>query len=209
MLFLLALSCLAAATVGSVVVYQKGTTKRLREGDGRGALPQLKAPDPREGHEATLDALRPGDVVLDGDDDFVVQGAVRYREERDTWSLFFLDGGNEERLLEVRKRGGALVTTFFSVVEDAPIFGQLGTGLTYRGKPFSLDARGDARTQVEGEAGDRAGALLKYARYAGPGGETLVVEEEGVAKRALFGHQVPPDSLSIYGGELPSSDEPA
>lgn len=201
MLFLLALSCLAAATVGSVVVYQRGSARRLREGDGRGALPAPKV-DPRGSQEATLDALRVGDVILDGDDDFVVQGAVRYKEERDAWDLFFLDGGAEQRLLEVRKKGGALVTTFFEIVEDAPIFGALGSGLTYRSKPFSLEARGDARTHVEGDAGTRAGAILRYARYAGPGGETLLVEEEGAQKRALYGHQVPPSSLSIYGGEM-------
>ena len=85
----------------------------------------------------------------------------------------------------------------FESVADAPIHGHLGNGLTYRNKPLTVDARGDARTLVNGDGDGRAAALLKYARYAGPGA-VLLVEEEGTTKRAYYGSSLPSDALTIY-----------
>lgn len=204
MLFFLALSALAAATFGSVMVYQRGIAGRL-PASTRAALPArtASAPPGRPSAEASLESLDVGDIVQDGDLDFVVVGVVRYREEREQWSVVRLDGGGtEQRWLEVRMSGGALEARFFVPVTDAPTFGALGGGLTYRGRPFSLVGRGDARVSVVGETADRRDALLKYVRYASPGGDTLVVEEEGGQKRALFGTAVPPSSLAVLGGEL-------
>jgi Domain of unknown function (DUF4178) len=203
-LFLLALSCLAVATAGSVYAYQRGAARRLPAG-ARAALPgdaTAKEPPAPERGEATLETLALGDIVQDGDIDFQACGVLRYREERETWALWRLDAGAEQRWLEVRRRGGQTHAAFFELVDDAPLFGQLGAGLTYRSKPFAVAARGDARTSAEGDVGERRGALLKYARYTGPGGEALVVEEEGGVKRAWFGRSVPPSSLTLLGGEL-------
>jgi Domain of unknown function (DUF4178) len=203
-LFLLALSCLAVATVGSVYVYQRNVAGRLPAG-ARAALPARgdeRAAAESARTEATLETLALGDIVQDGDLDFVVEGALRYREERDAWGLFSLDAGNEQRWLEVRRYGGQTTAAFLELTTDAPLFGQLGAGLTYRGKSFTVSARGDARTTLEGDVGARTGGILKYARYTGPGGELLVVEEEAGVRRAWFGRSVPPSSLAILGGEL-------
>ena len=198
MLLFLALSCLAAAALGSVAVYQKGAQNRLAAPDGTARLPPKGTPGEMKRPEVTLETLEHGDVVLDGNDDYVVVGTLGYREEQDQWLFFVLDAGTTRRFLEVKAKSGVTHVAFFDVVDDAPIHGQLGNGLTYRERPLSVDARGDARTSAKGETAGRGAGLLKYARYAGPGGALLVVEEEGAAKRAYYGSVVPPDALTIY-----------
>lgn len=201
MLLLIALTCLAAAATGSVVAYQRSAALRLATVDGTARLPPKGVPGERPRAEPTLETLQFGDVVLDGDDDFVIAGTLQYREEQDEWNLHALDGGAAPRFLEVRTRAGVVQAAFLEAVEDAPLFGSLGQGLTYRGKALTLEARGDARATALGEA-RRAPGLVRYARYAGPGGALLIVEELGRERRALFGHQAPTSTLTIYPGEL-------
>jgi hypothetical protein len=201
-LLFLALSCLAAAAVGSVVVYQRGASSRLAGADGTARLPARTeasvGEEPRR-PEPTLETLQHGDIVLDGNDDYVVVGTLTYREEQDSWTLHVLDAGARRRFLEVRRRRGVLEVALLDAVGDAPVHGQLVGGLTYRGKPLTLDSRGDARVQPGGDTDDRGHpALLRYARYSGPGGALLLVEEEGVTRRAYHGHEAPPSSLQIY-----------
>ena len=217
MLFFLALSALAAATFGSVVLYQRGEKKRISDGgvvDPRLLLPEKKQPKvkaktsgpseaPKPAEEPTLETLTHGDIVVDGDDDWLVTGTVSYREERDTWALHALDGGSQRRFLEVRQRGGSLDVAFVDLVDGLPT-GQLLQGLTFRGQSFQLDVRGDARTQVDGDVGTKvsSGGVLAWARYSGGGGSLLLVEDEGPARRAFLGNRVPPSSLSLMSGEL-------
>jgi hypothetical protein len=197
-LLFFALSCLAAAALGSVVVYQKGAQNRLLAPDGTARLPPksnvILPPRP----EPTLETLQLGDAVLEGSDDYVVVGTLAYREEGDAWSVHVLDAGASRRYLEVRSKRGVLSAALLDVVDDAPIHGQLGSGLTYRGRPLTLEARGDARITVTGDTAQRNAGLLKYARYTGPGGAMLIVEEEGTSRRALYGQSVPQSSLTIY-----------
>ncbi len=201
MLLLIALGVLAAAAAGSVVVYQRGAAARLGSVDGTARLPPKGVPGERPRAEPTLETLMHGDVVLDGDADFVVTGTLQYREEHEAWSLHALDGGSSKRFLEVRGKAGVVQAAFLDAVDDAPLFGALGQGLTYRGKSLSLEARGDARVTPEGEA-RRSGGLVRYARYQGPGGALLIVEEAGAERRALFGHQAPTTTIAIYPGDL-------
>lgn len=209
MLFLLALSCLAAATLGSVVVYQRGAQARLAGGGGAAALPpasMLDEPLPAV-VDKTLETLELGDVVSEGADDWVVAGTCVYREERDVWWMHVLDGGSRQKWLEVRRgaRGGPWEATFVEAVDDAPTFGQLYSGLTYHGMPFTLKARGDARVTTFGDVLGRMEGLLKYTTYAGPGGAVLTIEEEGAIRRAWFGQKVPASALAIMPGERPDA----
>lgn len=201
MLLLIALGVLAAAATGSVLVYQRGAAARLASVDGTARLPPKGVPGERPRPEPTLETLQQGDVVLDGDEDFVVTGSLQYREEADAWALHVLDGGAVQRFLEVRGKGGVLQAAFLEPVDDAPLFGKIGQGLTYRGKALTLEARGDARATAQGEV-RRAGGVLRYARFTGPGGVLLIVEETGNERRALFGHLAPTSTLTIYPGEL-------
>ena len=179
-------------------MYQRGAQNRLGAPDGTARLPPKGTPgEPKRG-EVTLESLQHGDAVLDGNDDYVVIGTLGYKEEQDAWLFYVLDAGAARRFLEVRSKSGVQQVALFDVVDDAPIHGQLGNGLTYRNKPLSVDARGDARTTATGDTDGRSPSLLKYARYTGPGGALLVVEEEGATKRAYYGHSMPPDGLTIY-----------
>ena len=213
----MALSCLAAATFGSVVLYQRGERRRLEVGgvaDPRLMLPERRseppksAPPARSG-EPTLDHLQQGDIVDDGENDWVVTGTARYREERETWWLYALDGGARQRFLEVRRREGELQVAFVDRVVGLPS-GQLMQGLTFGGQAFQLDVRGDARVVVDGVIDGlndgvpdgRASGTVAYARYGGPGGALLLVEDEGAARRAFAGSRVPVSSLSFMSGEL-------
>ncbi len=196
------MGCLAAATLSSVVVYRRGVAHRLRDGDGRGALPPAVVPRATAKADPTLDALQPGDVILDGDADFIIEGVIHYREERDTWDVYLLNGGDTKRMLEIKKHAGSLAATFLSEAHDVPMFGALGNGLTYNGAPYTLQQRGDAQTTTVGDVGVINGGVVNYVRYAGAGGTSLVLEQRAGQKRAFFGQQVPPSTLSVYSGEL-------
>lgn len=209
-LFFFALSCLAAATFSSVVLYQKGERRRQQLGgiaDPRLLLPfdtevakPASSPPARVG-EPTLENLQRGDIVEDGPDDYVVVGTVWYREERDTWALHILDGGTTQRFLEVRRRGGALDVAFVERAQGLPT-GQLFDGLTFSGQGFQLEGRGDARTTVDGDTAGLGTGVIAWARYGGAGGALLLVEDEGAARRAFVGARVPASSLSLMSGEL-------
>ena len=164
MLFFLALSALAAASFGSVVIYQRGEKRRLAAGgvadprlllaEKNAARVKVKSAATTTALEPTLETLTQGDVVVDGDDDWLVTGTVAYREENDRWAMHALDGGARSRFLEVRARGGILDVAFIDLVDGLPA-GQLLQGLTFRGQSFNLDGRGDARTSVDGDVGTR------------------------------------------------------
>ncbi len=143
--------------------------------------------------------MQQGDIVDDGEQDYVVTGSVRYREERDTWALHALDGGARQRFLEVRRRGGGLDAAFVDLASGLPS-GQLFEGLTFQGRSFSLEVRGDAKTSIDGEVKGRSGGLVAYARY-GASGALLLVEDEGAARRAYVGERITPSSLSLMSGE--------
>lgn len=208
MLLFFALSCLAAAAVGSAVVYQRGAQNRLADGNGTAGAARLPAAAPAPtaptAHgpargEPTLETLQHGDVVVDGMEDYVVVGTLAYREEHDTWSLHVLDAGATTRFLEVQSRSGRTHATLLDTVDDAPVHGQLGAGLTYRGRPFHLERRGDARVSPSGETGTRVQpALLRYARYSGAGGGLLLVESEGSIRRAFYGEALALPTLQIF-----------
>jgi len=217
-LFFFALSCLAAATFGSVVLYQKGERRRLEAGGGaeprlllgaRSAGTPPKKPAHADSGDPTLETLQRGDIVDDGESDWVVQGTLRYREERDSWALHGLLGGDRQRFLEVRRRGGALEVALVEAAHGLP-GGQLLQGLTHAGHTFQLEVRGDARVAVDGEVvvGDRSlqPGVIAYARYSGAGGAVLLVEDEGASRRAWLGERVPASSLSLMSGELNRAD---
>jgi hypothetical protein len=209
-LFLFALSFLAAATFGSVVLYQKGEQRRLGDGtpdprllplrDEPASTSTASSPPARVG-EPTLETLQRGDVVEDGPDDYIVIGTIRYREERDTWALHVLDGGTQQRLLEVRRRNGDLEVAFVERTNDLPP-GQLLQGLTFAGQSFQLEVRGDARTTVDGDVGGVAAGVIGWARYGAAGGGLLLVEDDAATRRAWVGARMPASSLSLMSGEL-------
>src|SRR5687768_2186681 len=100
-LLFFALSCLAAAALGSVVVYQRGAQNRLLAPDGTARLPPKGTVTLPPRPEATLETLQIGDAVLEGSDDYVVAGTLGYREEADAWQVHVLDAGAARRYLEV------------------------------------------------------------------------------------------------------------
>jgi len=219
-LFFLALSCLAVATLGSAAAYQRGERRRLADGgvrapaqltDGAAADDGPRAAGRRatgaraaadDDDDPTLETLSPGDVGVDGVDDWLVTGTVRYREETDVWALHVLDGGTRRRFLEVRPRRGDVEVAVVDVADEAPR-GQLLGGLTFHGQVFRLEGRGDARTTAAGDVDAVSrGGLLQWVRYAAAGGGVLLVEDEGAARRAFIGARVQPSSLSIMSGAL-------
>jgi hypothetical protein len=208
MLLALTLFTLGAVTVGSVVVYQRGARRRLIDGPDAAAR-ALPAPHAGATEEATLETLGPGDVIVEGDDDWLIVGTLSYREERDRWALHRVQGDGRFRWFEVRARDG-LVAAWFEPATDIPSFGQLYDGLTHRGLPFRLVRRGDARVDVSGDVEGREGGLVRYSTYEGPGGMYLNVEEpEGRDRLALSGERVVAEGLMLMPGERPAPEEPA
>lgn len=204
MLLFLALSALGVVTLGSVVAYQRGAQARLRAAQGIGALP---AHEEEPAEERTLETLTVGDVIVHGDEDWLIVGTCTYREEQDEWWLHAVDNGRERRWFEVRRRDG-WVAAFFEEATDIPPRGQLYDGLTHKGLPYRLVRRGDARVSVDGDTGARVSGLLRYATYEGPGGGYLNVEEIDGARVSLSGERVVAEGLLLMPGERPRPLEP-
>lgn len=205
MLLFLSLTALSVVTVGSVLAYQRGAQARLREAQGFPALPAHGTKAPAE--ERTLETLRVGDVIVQGDEDWLIVGTCTYREEQDTWWLHRVDSGGERRWFEVRKRDG-WVASFFEEATDVPSFGQLYDGLTHKGSPYRLVRRGDARVSLDGETDGHKSGLLRYATYEGPGGGYLNVDEAGGERSSLSGERVVSEGLMLMPGERPLPEEP-
>lgn len=204
MLFLLALGALGFATLGSVLAYQRGVQARLLASETVGALPPAQKEPVTD---RTLDTLRVGDVIVQGDADWLIVGTRTYREEQDVWWLHLVDSGKERRWFEVRRRDG-WVAAFFEDALDVPPRGQLYDLLTHKGLPYRLVRRGDARVTLDGDAGPRRGGLVRYATYEGPGGGYLNVEEDDAGRTSLSGERVVGEGLLLMPGERPSPLEP-
>jgi hypothetical protein len=207
MLLTLTLIALGTVTVGSVVVYQRGARRRMLT-SGDGSTPALPPARDEPAKEATLETLGPGDVIVEGNDDWLIVGTLEYREEGDRWQLHRVLGDGRHRWFEVRERDG-LVAAWFEPATDIPAFGQLYDGLTHRSLPFRLVRRGDARVSASGDAGDWPTGLVRYATYEGPGGMYLNVDEpEGGDRRALSGERIVAEGLMLMGGDGVVEDEP-
>jgi hypothetical protein len=196
-LFMLTMTLLGAATLGSVVAYQRAERARVL---GAGGTQGLLAAAPVERTPATLG---PGDVVLDGGEDWLVTASVTYVEETERWWRHHLEDGHKQSHLEVHKRDG-FVVGFVTLVDDVPLHGQLMDGLTYRGQTFRLERRGTAQRSTRG-MGDELPPLVQYAHYATIGEHILVVEEDRAGRRAFYGRRVPLGTLSLMPGEDPES----
>lgn len=209
MLFLLTLTLLSVVTVGSVVAYQRGAVKRLEGGDDeRPALPAaVEEPEEGPATDRTLETLVVGDVVIDGDEDWLIVGTLTYREEDERWFVHRLDSGAKQRWLEVRDRGG-YVATWLEPATDVPSFGQLYDGLTHKGRPFRLWRRGDARVTTDGEVDGRGAGIVRYTAYEGPGGAYLNVEEVEGKRVALSGERVVGVGLTLMPGKRPVAADP-
>ena len=216
-ILLVALGVLGVVTVGSVVAYQRGAKQRLlkvgklaREPLDKAALgikdgvqKQLMAPTVEETlKDRTLETLRVGDVILEGERDWLITGTLAYVEEEDRWWLHHIEDAGQTRWLEVRARSSNYRSAFFEPATDIPDFGQLYDGLTHKGLPFRLTRRGDARVTADGEVQGRQSGVVKYTLYEGPGGGLLSIEQWGTERISLSGESVL--DLDLMPGERPT-----
>lgn len=193
---MLTMTLLGAATLGSVVAYQRAERARvLATSAPKGLLPGAT---PVEKTPATLG---PGDVVLDGNEDWLVNASVTYVEENERWWRHHLEDGHKQSHLEVHKRDGFAVA-FVTLVDDVPLHGQLMDGLTFRGQAFRLERRGTAQRTARGLPTELP-PIVQYAHYASRSDHVLVVEEDRAGRRAYFGQRVPLGTLSLMPGEEP------
>lgn len=205
MLFFLALTLLSIATIGSVMVYQRNTAAALK---GRAKRPLLPEAEEAPAKERTFETLVPGDVVIEGSADWLIVATATYREEQDTWWLHALDSGTDRRYLEVRQLDG-LHVSFLQPAPDVPTFGELFSGLTYRGQPYRLKRRGDARVTVDGDMAEVCQeGLMKYATYLGPGDAVLHIEERGSERSAFAGERAIQSTLTLMPGQRPIDPDP-
>lgn len=132
MLFLLALTALAAATLSSALFYQKALaqqTSSLKDGKALKALPPADQSlrDGRQNDkngkndkntdkntdknaaafplERGIDALLLGDVISDAGDDWIVVDVTVFREEKEQWRSYRLNDGKRTIWMEVRSKG--------------------------------------------------------------------------------------------------------
>jgi Domain of unknown function (DUF4178) len=196
----MALSILTAATVGSVVVYQRGERKRALNGGGSAPRALRAAPVAAPKAEPTLSSLSTGDVVSDGIIDWLVVGTVAYREEDDRWALHRVQG-DTMRWLEVRRVRGRVEAVFVDETNALPKQGTLLDGMVVAGARVSLEQRGDARVEVSGDCGGRIGGLLRYVRYSNAEGNVVLVDD-AETRHGYVGQRSVSGSLEVYSGEL-------
>lgn len=203
MLLLLTFAAVSAAALGSVVLYQREAQRRL-SGAPEGAARSLPAPRPPTGPaiDRELHTLQLGDVVLEGDEDWLLVGTVHYREEEERWFLHRMEGGRRQRWLYVRAMP-AWQALWLEDADDAASFGRLADALTFRARTLELWRRGDAGLRVEGEVMDRSAGQVHYSVYCGHGGEVLVIEQIAEHRRAMAGTRILEGSLTLMPGEGP------
>jgi hypothetical protein len=195
---MLTMTLLGAATLGSVVAYQRAERARvLGAGPAKGLLPAAPV-------ERTPATLGPGDVVLDGGEDWLVTASVTYVEENERWWRHHLEDGHKQSYLEVHKRDG-FVVGLVTLVDDVPLHGQLMDGLTYRGQAFRLERRGSAQRSARGLDAELL-PIVQYAHYTTRSDHVLVVEEDRVGRRAFYGRRVPIGTLTLMPGEAPDGE---
>ena len=194
---------------GLMTLQQRNTFARLK---GREPSPQLPPHQEAPVQERTFETLMPGDVVLEGNDDWLIVASCTYREEADTWWLHALEDGERKRFLEVRHLDG-LQVSFLQPAPDVPTFGELFSGLTYHKQSYRLKRRGDARTTLSGQVEGSALAPLhqghiKYTVYVGPGDLVLNVEEHDETRLAFAGERVLTSTLSLMPGAPLATEKP-
>lgn len=189
MVMMLVLGVLSVVTVTSAVVYQRNSRKALTQGAQLLPAHPRKLPPPERDaptEDRQLDTLQVGDVILDGDEDWLICGCIRYQEEEETWFLYRVDNGSTQKWLEARHRKD-WQAAWLDTVNDLPDFGQLADGFTFRQRVLQLWRRGDARLEVSGDVDGRASEVIRYATYLGRGDEILCLEFGQNHRRALYG----------------------
>ena len=177
---------------------------------------RLGAPMPRGGRaetdgeqrdgppDLTVEALRPGDVVLvdagepDFDGDFIVEGVVNLREGADTTSVVNLVDGSRRRWLVAGRP-----MSHWMMVEPV-----VGHGLS--GEPprnlrrdrgtYALQRRGQASVATIGRHGRPDASRVATYVYEASAREVLWLERWGHDVMLGEGRSIDPDSISLLPG---------
>lgn len=197
MLLLFSLAALGVLTGASVAVYQRGAQRRLLEAQG---VRQLRG-ERDAAQDREPETLRIGDVILEGDESWLIVGTCTYQEDGRCWRLHRLDNGAESAWFLVL-RSEELLLAFLRDASDVPLFGVLGDGLTHDGQPYRLWRRGDARVEATGQRENSLLGLVRYTFYRGPAGRLLLVDESDGRRRALAGTPVLEAGLMLMPGDV-------
>jgi hypothetical protein len=144
--------------------------------------------------------LRVGDVILDGDESWLIVGTCNYREDDRNWRLHRVDNGSERAWFLVMRQDD-LRLAFLRDASDVPLFGSLGDGLTHEGQAYRMWRRGDAQVVATGDSDDSLLGIVRYTIYRGPSGRLLLVTEGEGRRHAHAGTPVLETGLMLMPGE--------
>jgi hypothetical protein len=218
-LLLLSIGVLSAMTLASVVIYQREAERRALNpeqgtagelSDARAGLGRdhraLPAPSQTDG-ERRLTTLVVGDVLIHNEEDWVVDGRLRFRDEDLGFTVLRLFDGSGHTLFLIPELESD-VGAFLDVAHDVPTFGRLANTLTHSGKPYRLSRRGDALVEVDGQADpDLLAGRCQYALYAAPGRKHLLVVEKDEGRLVYSGDGQVEDAFLLMPGDGKTTGE--
>lgn len=206
MFFILSLFMLMAAGTASAFAFAKAAKRRAALGESTGdkakqARQRLEAP---RQEERTWNTLSVGDVIVDGHEDWLLQGRAIFDEEGELFSLFSITDGVESRLLcvaDIQHHSGAVQGYLLRVADDIPDFGSLTDMVSHQALPHRLSRRGAAQVKIQGVApkGARAG-VQEFAFYSAPGDQVVLILEQADGRVAFAGRAKAVESLMLMPG---------
>lgn len=145
---------------------------------GQRALPAAERAKQLEARTSAL-GLRPGDIVVHYDKEYLVEGKLTYSEEGWSWYEFMLVDGEEVVWLSAED-DDRLELAFSRELDDFTLDAPPGPSLTYQGVSYKLREKGRARMTSEGKTGKKSDAICTYFDYVAPGAkQSLSVEQWG------------------------------
>jgi hypothetical protein len=160
--------------------------------------------------ERTVRELRPGDVVQQGERDWLVEGVLEYDEDGHRWVVGRLVDVSEERWLVVgMDRAGSTAAWLMGNDRDVEVGGYPPDALEASGKRYRLERRGTATVKVLGDAGAIPGVKgltpesvlrCRWWRYQAAGPDCIIVEQWGGDFRVLRGASVGDSDVEFMPG---------
>lgn len=189
---LLLLAGLLASGLTSIALVAR---RRRRRREGRASADSSASLDePR-----TFEEPRPGDVIVFDDGDSLVQGVVRLAEGNRGWVECRLLDVSEERWIVVRPddRSGLVVGRR---IEGLPLRDAPPESIDYQGRIYRLERYGEARAEVDGDAGAYAAGETEFWDYRGTGSERLWIRRASGAFRSFAGRRDPRHMVDFIAG---------
>ncbi|MCA9667266.1 MAG: DUF4178 domain-containing protein [Myxococcales bacterium] len=190
----LLLAGLLASGLGSLALYARRRKRQRQQHDSAEQARADVLSEPRD-----VDQARPGDVVVLDEGDSLVQGVVRFGEGARSWIECRLLDVSVERWIVVRPDDSSGLVVG-ERIDGLPLRGEPPEAIDHDGRIYQLERYGEARIEVEGDAGGYAVGELEFWDYRCTGSERLWIRRSGNAFRSFAGRRDPRHMIEFIPG---------